>query len=93
MMVIEFDPDKDAVNIAKHGISLGEAQRFGWDTAFIWPDDRFEYDELRMTGWGFIGMYVFRIAFVEREGSYRIISLRPAEKQEIRRYVHYLEGR
>jgi len=92
-MELEFDPDKDVANIAKHGISLEAAQRFDWDSAFIWPDDRFEYDEWRMTGWGFIGAEVFRIVFVEREGSYRIISLRPAEKQEIRRYVHYLEGR
>jgi len=92
-MEIEFDPDKDAANVAKHGISLAQAQHFDWDTAFIWPDDRFAYDELRMTGWGFIGADVVRIAFVEREGVYRIISLRPAEKQEIRRYVHYLEGR
>jgi len=59
----------------------------------IWVDDRFDYGEMRMAGWGFIGADVFHITFVEHEGITRIISLRPAEKHEIKRYVHYLEGR
>jgi len=92
-MLIEFDPDKDAINRQKHGISLIEAERFDWDTAIIWPDERFDYDEWRMVGWGLIGATVFRIAFVEREGVTRVFSLRPAEKQEIKRYVRYLAGR
>jgi len=92
-MEYEFDPAKDAANLAKHGISLREVERFDWDTAFIWPDDRFGYDEERMRGWGFIGADVFHIVFVEREGIQRIISLRPAGKQEVRHYVRYLEGR
>jgi len=92
-MNIDFDPDKDAINRQKHGISLIEAEHFDWDTAVIWPDTRFDYGEERMVGWGLIGANVFRIAFVEREEVTRVFSLRPAEKQEIKRYVHYLTGR
>jgi len=92
-MEIDYDPVKDAINRRKHGISLGEAARFHWDTAFIQTDERFDYDEWRMVGLGLIGANVFHVAFVEREGMTRIISLRPAEKHEMKSYVHYLEGR
>lgn len=42
-----FDPAKDAVNFAKHGISLAEAARLDWDNALVSLDDRREYGELR----------------------------------------------
>ncbi|MFC5522260.1 BrnT family toxin [Polaromonas jejuensis] len=42
-----FDPAKDAVNLAKHGISLAEVARLDWDNALVSLDDRREYDELR----------------------------------------------
>jgi len=92
-MQIDFDPDKDAANIAKHGVSLAEAERLDWDTALIDVDDRFDYDELRMAGLGLIGADLFYVAFVEREDVTRIISLRPAEKWEFKSYVRYLTGR
>ena len=30
---IEFDPVKDAVNLAKHSVSLRAVERFEWDSA------------------------------------------------------------
>ena len=30
---IEFDPVKEAKNLAKHGVSLGSAAVFEWDSA------------------------------------------------------------
>jgi len=92
-MQIEFDPAKDAANIAKHGISLAEAERLDWSTAFIEVDDRFAYDELRMAGLGLIGADLFYVVFVEREDVTRVISLRPAEKREFKSYVRYITGR
>ena len=47
-MRIEFDPAKDAANLAKHGISLALAAELDWEAALVWVDDRFEYDELRL---------------------------------------------
>jgi uncharacterized protein len=47
-MQIEFDPKKDAGNLAKHGVSLGLAYELDWNAALVWVDDRFEYDEIRM---------------------------------------------
>jgi len=92
-MEYDYDPAKDAVNRRKHGISLGEAERLDWDTAFVEIDERFDYGEWRMVGLGFIGADIFHVAYVENEGVTRVISLRPAEKHEIKRYIRHLEGR
>jgi uncharacterized DUF497 family protein len=32
-MQIEFDPEKDAGNLAKHGVSLGLAYELDWNAA------------------------------------------------------------
>jgi len=90
-MRIAFDPSKDRVNRRKHGMSLKEAERLDWETAVIWEDDRFEYGELRMRGWGMIGADLFHVVFVDRDDVRRVISLRSAEKQEFKRYVRYFE--
>lgn len=47
-MQIEFDPNKDAGNQSKHGVSLSLASELDWEAALVWVDDRFEYGELRM---------------------------------------------
>jgi len=86
-MLIEFDPAKDALNRAKHGISLGDAALVNWDAAITWMDERVEYGEARMSGLGLIGSRLFHIAFVERKGIRRVISLRKANKREVKTYV------
>ena len=47
-MRIEFDPAKDAINRAKHGVSLSLANDLDWEAALVWIDERFDYSELRM---------------------------------------------
>jgi uncharacterized DUF497 family protein len=47
-MRIEFDPSKDASNLAKHGLSLALAGDLDWEAALVWVDSRFEYGELRL---------------------------------------------
>lgn len=49
-MRIVFDPAKDKLNLADHGVSLALARELAWDEALVWLDDRFGYDELRMIG-------------------------------------------
>jgi len=86
-MLIEFDPAKDAANRVKHGVSLGDAALVDWDAAVIWPDTRVDYGEDRMSSLGLIGARIFHIAFVDRKGVRRIISLRKANKREVKTYV------
>lgn len=52
-----------------------------------WPDLRRVYGEPRQCGIGYIGLCLFFVAFVDRDGERRIISLRKANQREVRRYA------
>lgn len=86
-MLIEFDPDKNTLNIAKHGLALADAARFEWDSAMIWIDRREDYGEDRQIALGFIDPNLCYMVFVELEDAYRIISLRKATNQESANYA------
>lgn len=86
-MKITFDHAKDAANLAKHGVSLGDGARIEWDSAVVWPDTRRAYGESRQCGIGYIGLRLFFVAFVDRADGRRIISLRKANSREIRHYA------
>ena len=86
-MRIEFDPDKDITNQTKHGVSLALAGELDWDEALVWVDDRFEYGELRMIALAPKTATLFYVAFVERGAVRRIISLRRANRREVKHYV------
>jgi uncharacterized DUF497 family protein len=86
-MHIEFDPAKDASNQAKHGVSLSLAAELDWDSALVWSDDRFEYGELRLIALAPRSGILYYVAYVERGNARRIISLRRANRREVRHYV------
>lgn len=69
-------------------MSLQIAEGFGWDTAFEREDDRLDYGEVRFVAVGLIGDRLHVLAFTEGsdENAVRAISLRPAEKHEVRFY-------
>ncbi|MBP7476719.1 MAG: BrnT family toxin [Pyrinomonadaceae bacterium] len=86
-MQIEFDPDKDAANIEKHGVSLAFATELDWDEAFVWIDERFAYGEMRMIALAPSTQILYYVAFVDRGSRRRIISLRKANRREVKHYV------
>lgn len=86
-MRIAFDPDKDASNQSKHGVSLSLASELDWEAALVWVDDRFEYGELRMIALAPKTGVLYYVAFVERGEARRIISLRRANRREVKHYV------
>ena len=86
-MQIVYDPPKEKLNLKNHGLSLELAKTLEWDEALAWVDGRFEYDELRMCGLVSGGERLYYVAFVDREDSRRVISLRFAERREIKHYV------
>ena len=86
-MRIEFDPAKDAANKTKHGVSLALAGELDWETALVWVDDRFEYDELRMIALAPKTEILYYVAFLERGEVRRVISLRRANRCEVKHYV------
>ncbi len=86
-MRIEFDPAKDSANQTKHGVSLALAAELDWEAALVWVDDRFEYAELRVIALAPMTHTLYYVAFVDRGAARRIISLRRANRREIKHYV------
>jgi len=82
---IEYDPAKDAANIAKHGVSLALVADLEILTAE--EDRRFPYPEPRWRGFGLINGLPYCLAYTMRGPVMRAISLRRAHIQEFRRYV------
>ena len=82
-----FDPDKAKANLVNHGLLLSFAEKLVWDEAYVWVDPRYSYDELRMIGLVPEGSTLYYVAFVDRGEVRRIISLRLAERREVRKYV------
>jgi uncharacterized protein len=78
----DFDPAKDAINQAKHGISLAR-----WVDMEIRAVVPFDYGEPRYRAFGFIDGLAYCLVFTTRNERYRPISLRRAHAKEMKRYV------
>ena len=87
MIVIEFDPAKDAINRTKHGLSLAAAAALFGGPILREIDDRFDYDEERWLAVGRIGDDIFTACYTMRGPVYRIISFRPANRKEREAYA------
>jgi uncharacterized protein len=85
-MDIEFDPAKDAINIAKHGLSLADAAAFELADARVQVDDRFDYGETRFRAFGRVEGRGRCLVFTWATGKIRVISYRRAREKEMRRY-------
>lgn len=86
-MKIEFDPRKDEANQAKHGVSLSMAGALDWNAAWVWMDERMDYGELRMIALAPQTQVLYYVAFVDRGEVRRVISLRRANRREVKHYV------
>lgn len=85
-MEIEYDPAKDAANIAKHQRSLAEAAEFPMAEAQVYVDDRYDYGETRWRAFARVGGEGRCLVFTMRDGMVRVISYRAAHDKEMRRY-------
>lgn len=86
-MKIEFDDNKNIINIGKHGISLNDTKLIEWDTLWALQDSRYDYGEIRMIGYAYIGLRLHCIVYTDRNEIRRVISVRKANKREIKRYA------
>ncbi len=85
MMHVEFewDNDKAARNLRKHGVSFVQATlAFRDPLAIEWLDDRAEYGEDRIVLVGNSEGQLLTIAYAERADRIRMISARRATKDE-----------
>ena len=87
-MQFEWDPEKAASNLAKHGVSFEEAATvFGDPLGRITGDPRHSEDEERFVLLGFSQQQsLLAVMFAERDEAIRIISARRATSRERRDY-------
>lgn len=84
IMNYEWDEQKRATNITRHGVDFVEIENFDWATALTILDTRFE--ESRYAALGLIENRLYAVAYTVRETSTRLISMRKANRREIRKY-------
>jgi uncharacterized DUF497 family protein len=83
----EWDRKKAARNLRDHGVSFEEATRVFNDPLSLDDiDDREDYGEERSNMIGVAGDRLLVVTYTLRGGKTRIISARPAEPNERRRY-------
>lgn len=83
----EWDEEKYAVNLRKHGVKFEEAAEVFFDRFNIYGDASVE-EERREYVLGFsYSAKLLLVVYVEREVRTRIISARPATSQEIGEYA------
>ncbi len=87
-MEISYSSRKDQGNFIIHGVFLAEADKLEWDALIVEKDTRHNYGEDRMIGLAPIGERLFCVVFTDRDKFRRIISLRKANKREVKHYAH-----
>jgi len=85
--MFEWDEEKNKTNLAKHGISFGEAALIFEGRVFSRTDDRKDYGEVRFISIGAISeAVVVVVVHTIRRGKIRIISARLASERERKIY-------
>jgi uncharacterized protein len=83
----EWDDEKAARNLARHGVSF-EAARLAFDDPFavVREDRRRDYSEDRYVLLRMVENHLLAVVHTQRDARIRIISARLAEPRERRRY-------
>lgn len=86
----EWDPEKNAANIRKHGLSFDEAASIFSGAVLTAPDD--STDEDRDKSFGLLGgRIIICVVHTERSGKIRIISARKATANESKLFDAYFK--
>jgi uncharacterized DUF497 family protein len=87
-MEFEWDPDKAALNLGKHGVAFTEAMTiFGdpFELAIVDPDHSDEESRFVSTGISAAGRLLV-VSYTERQGRIRLINAREATPRERKSY-------
>jgi uncharacterized DUF497 family protein len=87
-----WDEAKRLRNIKIHGLDFAGCEAVFQGPVLTWDDDRQAYGELRINLLGWLDGTVVHLTYTERGDDLHIISLRKAEKHEIRRYAQEVSG-
>lgn len=85
-MEIEYDPEKDAANQVKHGLSLADTARMELAQATVTEDRRVDYGEARFIAYAPLDGRLHVLWFTMRGPVLRAIGLRKANERERKRY-------
>ena len=85
-MKIEFDETKNAINIEKHGFPLEAFALLDMASAIFRSDNRKEYGEKRVRVYAFLYGRLCTAVFTPRNGVFRVINFRKANKKEVKKY-------
>ena len=82
-----WDKPKRLRNIRVHGLDFEGCEAVFDGPVVTWDDDREVYGEQRINLLGWLNGIVVHMTYTERGDEPHVISLRRAEKHEIRRYA------
>lgn len=87
LFMTTWDENKRQINLHEHKLDFVGCEAVFDNRVFTWDDDREAYGELRMNLLGWMNGIVIHMTYTERGDDLHVISLRKAEKHEIRRYI------
>jgi uncharacterized protein len=82
-----WDESKRQRNLRVHGMDFTGCEVVFDSPVVTWDDDRMAYGELRINLLGWLNGIVVHMTYTERGDEPHIISLRKAEKHEVRYYA------
>ena len=81
-MLFTWDEKKRRTNLKEHQLDFVNAEKVFQGPMRVFEDTRFDYDERRWVGMGFLDITVVVIVFTETADETHIISMRKATKNE-----------
>ena len=82
-----WDERKRQSNLKTHGLDFLGCELVFDGSVVTWEDDRVTYGELRINLLGWLNGIVVHLTYTERQDDLHVISLRKAEKHEIRYFI------
>jgi uncharacterized DUF497 family protein len=88
--MVTYDETKRRLNIRNHGIDFAACEAIFDGPMMSLEDRRDAYGEQRINALGFLESGVVHVTYTERGDDLRFISVRKAEKHEIRLFAKFL---
>ena len=85
-MEVEWDDNKAATNLEKHGISFEDAKNVFLDPSYIQREDTRDYGEVRFQVIGAVKQRILFVVYTRRTTRFRLISARKASRNERKQY-------
>lgn len=89
--MLTFSEAKRAANLKEHGLDLADADKIFDAPVLAEEDAREDYGEMRINVIGWLNGQIVHLSYTDDGVTLRAISLRLAEKHEIRRYARSLQ--